>query len=473
MANKIKFDVIDNYDPSESEEEYTETEKKLLNDVRKKPKEGSDSEEEFLAFDDEDEDDDHGDENSDFDDILDTEKFEHDSDVNDDEDDDMPDSRAWGKQKKAYYNTDFIDQDYSTFTAQEEELAKQEEDEARNIQQRLAKELDEGDFTLDVFCEGAQEISDERLETTNKSSTKLKTDFSNLTKRQKIDLFRKDAPEFDGLVTDFKKYSEESINYLKPVIEFFDSQNIQNQGILEFIKTKMGLTNNYCTNIMFYLLLKTKRIPIRNHPVVKRMLQVRQLLLQLEKKYEEIVKPEIQRLLEDLQLNKEIIFDDSEIITKKSTKKLGILKMFANESAQVFEDEAVSEDQEYDEDDDEEADEETENAIDEPISKRMKLQNSSDDEEDEEMDENEGDAEATEETEISKRGITYQISKNKGLTPHKKKELRNARVKNRNKYRKALVRRKGAVRPIRSQEKRYDGEMTGIKANVKRSIKIK
>lgn len=469
MANKIKFDVIDNYDPSESEEEYTETEKKLLNDVRKKKVEGSDSEEEFLAFD-EDEDD-LGDENSDFDDILDTEKFEHDSDVNDDEDDDMPDSRAWGKQKKAYYNTDFIDQDYSTFTAQEEELAKQEEDEARNIQQRLAKELDEGDFTLDVFCESAQEMSVEGMETTDKTSTKLKTDFSNLTKRQKIDLFRKDAPEFEGLVTDFKKYAEESINYLKPIIEFFDSQNIQNQGILEFIKTKMGLTNNYCTNIMFYLLLKSKRIPIRNHPVVKRMLQVRQLLLQLEKKYEEIVKPEIQRLLEDLHLNKEIIFDDSEIITKKSTKKLGILKTFAHESAHVSEDEALSEDQEYDEEEEEE--DGTESAVDEPISKKMKLQNSSDDEEDEEMDENEGDVGATEETEISKRGITYQISKNKGLTPHKKKELRNARVKNRNKYRKALVRRKGAVRPIRSQEKRYDGEMTGIKANVKRSIKIK
>lgn len=45
----------------------------------------------------------------------------------------------------------------------------------------------------------------------------------------------------------------------------------------------------------------------------------------------------------------------------------------------------------------------------------------------------------------SKRGITYQIAKNKGLTPRRKKELRNPRVKNRMKFRKAKIRRKGQV----------------------------
>lgn len=44
-----------------------------------------------------------------------------------------------------------------------------------------------------------------------------------------------------------------------------------------------------------------------------------------------------------------------------------------------------------------------------------------------------------------KRAITYEMSKNKGLTPHRKKEQRNPRVKHKLKYRKALIRRKGAV----------------------------
>ena len=38
------------------------------------------------------------------------------------------------------------------------------------------------------------------------------------------------------------------------------------------------------------------------------------------------------------------------------------------------------------------------------------------------------------------------MSKNKGLTPHRKKDNRNPRVKHRKKYRKALIRRKGKVR---------------------------
>ena len=38
-----------------------------------------------------------------------------------------------------------------------------------------------------------------------------------------------------------------------------------------------------------------------------------------------------------------------------------------------------------------------------------------------------------------------QISKNKGLTPHRKKEQRNPRVKNKMKFKKAKVRRKGQV----------------------------
>lgn len=47
--------------------------------------------------------------------------------------------------------------------------------------------------------------------------------------------------------------------------------------------------------------------------------------------------------------------------------------------------------------------------------------------------------------EFEKRAITYQIAKNKGLTPYRKKDQRNPRVKHRNKFRKAKIARKGAV----------------------------
>ena len=57
-----------------------------------------------------------------------------------------------------------------------------------------------------------------------------------------------------------------------------------------------------------------------------------------------------------------------------------------------------------------------------------------------------------------KRGITYQMFKNKGLAPKRNKDQRNPRVKHRHKFEKAKVRRKGQVRSIRTETKRYSGE---------------
>jgi U3 small nucleolar RNA-associated protein 3 len=63
--------------------------------------------------------------------------------------------------------------------------------------------------------------------------------------------------------------------------------------------------------------------------------------------------------------------------------------------------------------------------------------------------------------------------KNKGLIAHKKKENRNARVKKRNQYDKAVKARRGQVRDVISGAAgAYGGEMTGIKANLARSRKF-
>lgn len=71
------------------------------------------------------------------------------------------------------------------------------------------------------------------------------------------------------------------------------------------------------------------------------------------------------------------------------------------------------------------------------------------------------------------RAVSRAILKNRGLVAHKSKLNRNPRVKKREQYRRALVRRKGAVREVRTDEgHRYGGEGTGIKAGISRSRKI-
>lgn len=66
MANKIllkhKGDVNDFYEPSDSEGEYTEREKKLLQKARKGRQRNVDAEQEILAFNQQDDDDDEDDE---------------------------------------------------------------------------------------------------------------------------------------------------------------------------------------------------------------------------------------------------------------------------------------------------------------------------------------------------------------------------------------------------------------------------
>ncbi|XP_048471186.1 something about silencing protein 10-like [Rhincodon typus] len=71
-----------------------------------------------------------------------------------------------------------------------------------------------------------------------------------------------------------------------------------------------------------------------------------------------------------------------------------------------------------------------------------------------------------------KRKITYQIAKNKGLTPKRKKIDRNPRVKHREKFRRAKIRRKGQVREVRTEVHRYGGELSGIRVGVKKSTKL-
>lgn len=72
-----------------------------------------------------------------------------------------------------------------------------------------------------------------------------------------------------------------------------------------------------------------------------------------------------------------------------------------------------------------------------------------------------------------KRAIGYVIEKNKGLTPHRKKDVRNPRVKKRKKYEEAK-KKLGSKKAIYKggQQGVYAGELTGIKKNLVKSVKF-
>lgn len=291
--------------------------------------------------------------------------------------------------------------------------------------------------------------------------TYLKKDLSTLSQRQKEQLFKKESPEFDGLVQDFKQRMAESVNVLEPTLAYFRESAIDAHPLVDFVSNLNQLILNYCTNVSFYLVLKAKRIPIKNHPIVKRLVQIRQLLLQLEEKYAATVKPQLEQLLTNIHEGKEFtvsVATEAETVAPKVThKKLRFVQSIEN-GATAAGDEDEQEEVSDDDDDME-------------FQKKLNLAQADTDDEDANEEENGDEGGGNGESE--RREITYQIAKNKGLTPYRKKELRNPRVKHRNKFRKALIRRKGAVRTVRKETKRYDGEKFGIKASVKKGIKIK
>jgi U3 small nucleolar RNA-associated protein 3 len=72
-----------------------------------------------------------------------------------------------------------------------------------------------------------------------------------------------------------------------------------------------------------------------------------------------------------------------------------------------------------------------------------------------------------------RRVATNQILKNRGLTPKRNKEIKNPRVKRRMKFEKASKKLKHIVPQAKSKGQPYQGELTGIKPNLSKSVRIK
>lgn len=225
-------------------------------------------------------------------------------------------------------------------------------------------------------------------------------------------------------------YMTEAKDLLAPFLKLVKNGIIPNCPAVSFIRIKYHLLLNYCINISFYLMLKAKRLPVSTHPVIKRLAQYRQLLNQLESEQGNLIQ-EIQEILKTKKEEKILynILDNNKMNINKQkishfNEKTNHIEKFVNEDTNIYSLESES--------DFEIENEHTNEKIDLQDREKNKIENV--------------DTLNTIIDDEGKRAITYQIAKNKGLMPHRKKEQRNPRVKHRNKYRKAKIRRKGAVR---------------------------
>ncbi|XP_071807811.1 something about silencing protein 10-like [Asterias amurensis] len=413
----------------------------------------------------------------------------------------IPDAKAWGKKKKEFYHTDYVDDDLPGVSGSEEEEAQDEEErEALAIQQRMSQMMQETDFDLQLFQE-SKTLEKKTLEFEDKTEERVIKDLSKLSKRDKLAILKKESPEFEELVEDFKAKVRTLIK-LFPLRDMVEDGRIP-QGLgADYIYTRCKLYINYCINISFYISLKAKHVPVHNHPVIGVILEHKKLMKQLEP-LDQQLEAEIEELLaitqqdpcienanqspgspmqtsdedsseddneetENVKSNiktKDVKRNSKKMSSRKSVPATEAVEMDSSRKEQSLktQDRRLTTDEQkaleyYDK---------MAKEIEERKLERRRQQKELDGKV--QFDE----VQQEEEMEDGKRAITYQISKNKGLTPHRKKEQRNPRVKNKMKFKKAKVRRKGQVREVRKELVRYGGEASGVRAGVIKSIKIK
>ena len=181
--------------------------------------------------------------------------------------------KAWGQSKNTFYSTDYVDDDFGG--SSEEEEAEMEEREARAIQQRMAATLDEHDFEI-TRGEGEREDGLEEVE--RGKEEKVIQDLSKLSRDEKIVLLEKDSPELFELLEEFQMKFSQAIHTIFPLVQVArqDPGRVSVQG-KEYLEVKLNLYLCYCVNVMFYLRLKSCRTPVHNHPVIGRIVQIRQV----------------------------------------------------------------------------------------------------------------------------------------------------------------------------------------------------
>ena len=96
-----------------------------------------------------------------------------------------------------------------------------------------------------------------------------------MSKNEKLAFLGRESPELFELIRDFKVKLEELEQCLLPVFELVKSGLVPSSSASEFVVNKTKLYLTYCCHLSFYFVLKTQRTSVENHPIVKNILQFR------------------------------------------------------------------------------------------------------------------------------------------------------------------------------------------------------
>ncbi|KAL7128048.1 hypothetical protein ABFS83_14G290100 [Erythranthe nasuta] len=192
----------------------------------------------------------------------------------------------WGK-KNPYGN----DVDNKTPSSDDEDAA-EEEAEVLRLQSEKAKLLSMEDFGLEDASEdetgkeptsevkrvALKEIAKGINEEDGMTYEIVKKDINALTKEEQMNLIYSSAPELVGLLSELKEAHKELEDKVSPLVNKISAQGSSKKGGLHYFEVKQLVLQSYCQAIVFYLLLKSEGQPVRDHPVISRLVEIKSLL---------------------------------------------------------------------------------------------------------------------------------------------------------------------------------------------------
>lgn len=227
---------------------------------------------------------------------------DYDEDSDEEEDDEQKKGAKWGKKLGNYY--DGGSDEYSDDDDVNDRIAEAE---------RIAKELYEGVEDEDAELEDLEADEEEEtedltaldplLEDLSKSlraqnaKMDLPPDFFELNDTEKLTYLQNEHPEFLALLKEFKDQSTMMNEQVLKIINDRDALKMCTKDGMEYLEMRNELMLMYVTYLSYYLLLKAHNIPVENHPVIDRLLEIR-IMLDKARPIEARLQFEINRLLE-------------------------------------------------------------------------------------------------------------------------------------------------------------------------------
>ncbi|KAJ3704571.1 hypothetical protein LUZ61_008276 [Rhynchospora tenuis] len=214
---------------------------------------------------------------------------EDEMDDEEDENDEEINKKSWGGRKNIYYNADTAD---SEIRSSDEELPKEEEAEVLRIQREKAQSLsmadlglqddDEDESDYDKQTQGG--LQDDKSKGKSKwdaSYEEIKKDVGALSEEEQMDVVFSSAPELIGLLSELNEAIDQ-LNEVKADDGKVNAVDDMGKAAMKQSEAKEALLLMYCQAICFFLLLKSEGLPVRDHPVIGRLVEIKSMLQKLK-----------------------------------------------------------------------------------------------------------------------------------------------------------------------------------------------